>query len=282
MKVAYSFVVLRYIHDVLTGEFINIGVAIYSPEAKYIGGLFNPRYGRVSNTFGKINGEYYRGLMKFIENRFKDLGNKLENQLPIFDKPKNIVQIINSVLPLDDSSLQWSEAGCGSTDNPTRALENLYQRMVCRYEDKGPVLSRDDSDVWRVFKREFEARRILHRLQPKLINARDYGYEFKHAWQNEHWHVYEPVSFDLQETESILDKANRWLGRITILRDTQEEFKIHMLLGEPSLEKHRQTFIKAENILNKIPGKKEFIREHEAQKFSEELANTILSHDSNN
>jgi hypothetical protein len=29
MKTPYSFSVLRYIHDVVTGEFINVGVALF-------------------------------------------------------------------------------------------------------------------------------------------------------------------------------------------------------------------------------------------------------------
>jgi hypothetical protein len=132
--------------------------------------------------------------------------------------------------------------------------------------------------VWRVFKKELEARHVLSRLQPKRIIARDYDYEFEHAWENQNWHVYEPVSFDLMEADSILDKANRWLGRIMTLRDAPDKFKLHMLLGEPTLEKHHASFVKAENILNKMPGEKEFVREHDAEKFSEALATEISSH----
>jgi hypothetical protein len=160
-----------------------------------------------------------------------------------------------------------------------KTLEDLYERMVARYEVRIQHPNRDDGDVWRVFKKELEKRHVLNRLQSKRIIAQDYDYEFEHAWKNKNWHVYEPVSFDLLETDSILDKANRWLGRITTLRDSSDKFKLYMLLGGPSLEKHRVTFIKAENILNKIPGEKEFIREHEAEKFSDSLAREIQSHE---
>ena len=279
MKTAYSFVVLRYIHDVMTGEFINIGVALYAPEVKYIGGLCNTRYGRVTKMFGEINGDYFRGLMRYIEARFEELGNRLCNELPLFGVPADILQIAKSILPPDDSSLQWSEPGGGQTENPAKTLEDLYDRMVARYEMGPQHQNRDDGDVWRVFKKEFEKRHVLNRLQPKRIIAQDYDYEFEHAWQNKNWHVYEPVSFDLVETDSILDKANRWLGRITTLRDSPDNFKLFLLLGRPSSEKHQATFIKAENILNKIPGEKEFIREHEADSFSDSLAGEIQSHE---
>ena len=32
MKTNYSTIILRYIHDVVTGEFANIGVVLYAPD----------------------------------------------------------------------------------------------------------------------------------------------------------------------------------------------------------------------------------------------------------
>ena len=76
----------------------------------------------------------------------------------------------------------------------------------------------------------------------------------------------------------MLDKANRWVGRATSLMDSSDPFRIHMLLGEPTDERLKATFVKAQNILNKMPGKKEFIRESEAEAFAEELAREVQGH----
>lgn len=279
MKTAYSFVVLRYVHDVVSGEFINIGVALYAPGAKYIGGLCNTRYGRLSNMFGEIDGDYFRGLMRYIEARFEELGDKLLSELPLDGVPSDILEIAKGVLPPDDSSLQWSEAGGGQTENPAKTLEDIFVRMVERYEDRQKRPSRDDGEVWRVFKREFETQRVISHLRPKRITAPDDDYEFGHAWKNQRWHMYEPISFDLLEAESIKNKANRWLGRMINLNDAPEKFKLHLLLGEPSIEKLRPAYTKAENILHKMPGDPVFVREHEAKDFSESLAGEIKSHD---
>lgn len=277
MKTSYSFVALRYVHDIVSGEFINVGVALYAPEAKYIGALCNTRYGRLSKMFLDIDGEYFRGLMRHIETRFEEMGDKLRKELP-FGAPSHIVEIARKVLPPDDSSLQWSEAGGGYTEDPARTLEELFARIVERYEGRQERPSRDDEDVWKVFKKELETRHVLAQLRPKRIITQNYDYEFEHSWKNQSWHVYEPLSFDLLEADSILDKANRWLGRIITLQDSPDKFKLHLLLGEPSLDKLRLVFTKAENILNKIPVEKELIREREAKKFSETLAGEITAH----
>ncbi|MDD5676571.1 MAG: DUF3037 domain-containing protein [Kiritimatiellae bacterium] len=278
MKTAYSFVILRYMHDVVTGEFVNIGVALYAPGAKFLGGLCNTRYGRVGKMFGEIDGDYFRGLMRYIEARFEELGDKLCNELPLNGMPSDILQIAKGILPQDDSSLQWSEAGGGQTENPAKTLEDLFVMMVERYEGRAQRPTREDGDVWRVFKKELETRHVLARLQSKRIIAQNYDYEFEHSWKNKRWHVYEPVSFDLLEADSILDKANRWLGRVMTLQDSPDKFKLHILLGEPSLEKLQPAYAKAENILNNMPGEKEFVKEREAESFSIALADEMAAH----
>jgi len=78
---------------------------------------------------------------------------------------------------------------------------------------------------------------------------------------------------------SILDKANRWLGRVMNLQDAPDTFRLHLLLGEPSLERLRPAHTKAENILHKMPGDPVFVRENEAKDFSESLAAEMAAHD---
>lgn len=166
----------------------------------------------------------------------------------------------------------------GQTEDPRKTLEDLFARMVERYENSQGRQSRDDGEVWRTFKREFETQHVINLLRPKRITAPDDDYEFEHAWKNQRWRMYEPISFDLQEAESITSKANRWLGRAINLNDSPEKFVLHLLLGEPTLEKMRPAYAKAENILNKIPIEKVFVREHEAKAFSELFASDMKAH----
>lgn len=278
MKTTYTFTVLRYVHDITTGEFANVGVALYAPEAKYLGAVCTPRYGRLSKIFLDVNGDHFRVLMRFIQSRFEEQAEKLRSELPFAGHPTSVMQIARSILPPDDSSLQWSEAGGGITENPAKMLEGLYVRMVQRYEEKQKLPSREDEEIWKEFKKELEKKRILSHLHSKRIIAKDYDYEFQHARKNEVWHTYEPVSFDLMEAESIRDKANKWLGRAVNLEDAEEEFKLYLLLGEPRDEKLKSAFIKAKNILNKIPVAKELISENEAADFSRSLAQEIEQH----
>ena len=163
-------------------------------------------------------------------------------------------------------------------ENPAARLDQLYARLVEKYEQREKLPSRQDDDVWKIFRKEFETKQVLARMQPKRIIAKDYDHEFEHAWRNGTWNLYQPISMDLLDADSILDKANRWLGRATNLKDSDDQFHLWMLLGEPRIEKLRPAYAKAMNILNKMPVKKDFISEGDAGKFSLELAEEMAKH----
>jgi Protein of unknown function (DUF3037) len=279
MKTAYTYTTLRYVHDTATGEFANVGVALYAPDAKFLSARFRTTYGRLSKMFPGLDGEVFKSLMRHLENRFEEIGAAIRDELPLNGHPKSAIEIAVSVLPRDDSSLQWTEVGSGITDNPSTTLETIYERMVDRYEQAPNEAKRNDEAVWRKYKHDLEQCHVIKYFSAKIIAAKDDEFEFQHSWKNQQWHCVEPVSFDLLLPDSIREKAHRWLGQISSLRDSTERFKIYMLLGEPQDSKLKSAFIKAQNILNKIPGEKEFVHESESAAFARHFAAQIKKHE---
>lgn len=278
MKTAYTYTVLRYVHDTTTGEFVNAGVALYAPEVRYASALCRTTYGRLSKTFPGIDGESFRSLMRHIQSRFEELGDRLRSELALDGLPKSALDLAHAILPQDDSSLQWSPAGGGLTDDPSATLEALFDRLVMRYDERPPIERRSDEDVWRKYKRNLESRHVLKHLQPKKIAVQDDEVEFQHAWKNGVWHCLEPLSFDLSSSDSIKRKAHEWLGQIQSVSEGSEPFKLYLLLGEPQQEELRPAFDKAVSILGKVPVENEIVREDQAAAFSEEFAREIQRH----
>jgi hypothetical protein len=284
MKMPYSFSVLRYLHDGVTGEFVNIGVAVYSPDAKYLRAVCTTQYSRITKVFDRIDGERFRQLVRFIQDAVNKLGERLRSQLefePI--RSQTIDKVLAKVLPPDDSSIQFSPAGVGLSENMDETLRELHERYVTRYAGPADVPSRSDEEVWRVFREAMDQRNVAHLLTPKRIVAPDYEYEFHRAWKNDVWHVYEPVSFDLLDAASILDKANRWVGRGVNLRDSSEAFQMHLLLGAPQDRRLHSTYAKARNALRKMPVEPDLVEENEAEEFAANLERELgVHHESNN
>ena len=81
MRISYAFSVLRYIHDPATQEFANIGVAVYSKEAKYLNAICTRNYGRITRMFTKIDGNRFRQVTRYIESQVRNLGGGLPTKL---------------------------------------------------------------------------------------------------------------------------------------------------------------------------------------------------------
>ncbi|NOT54380.1 MAG: DUF3037 domain-containing protein [Deltaproteobacteria bacterium] len=278
MRSAYTFSVLRYLHDIVSGEFVNVGVALYAAETRFLGVACSSTYGRLSNFFGGIEGEHFKRMMRHISSGIEELADRLSAELPLEKGPYDVRGWVDQVWPPDDSSLQFSPVRGGITENPQATLEELYERFVERYARRVQPPSRADEDILKIFRDTLAQRQVLARLHPKKILTADYEHEFPLAWKNDVWHVSEALSFDLTTSGNILEKANQWLGRAHSLVASSESFKLYLLLGKPHQEKLRASFVKAENILHKMPCRHEFVGEDEAAKFAVAVEDELKRH----
>lgn len=277
-SVKYSYIVLRYVHDTLTGEFVNVGVALHAPEAGYLSAICRTTYRRVSAVFPGLKGEHFRAVMRHVQARFEQLGERLPNE-PAAVRAKTLEDIARSVLPADDSSLQWGPVGVGLTSDPSQKLEALFDRMVMRYDEQPPArVRRTDEDVWRNFKRDLEQRRLLRYFEPKTVAVQDDEVRFEHAWKNGVWHCVEPVSFDLSAADHIKDKAHRLLGQMTSVHEAADDFRLYVLVAKPTDESLSPAFESALSILQKMPCEKEIVREDEHAALVDKLAAEVEAH----
>lgn len=278
-KQPYTYTVLRYVHDTTTGEFANVGVILLCPGLRYADALLSPKYGRLSKMFCGMDGEHYRTVIRHLELRFSELAEQFREELHLDGSPKSIHEMTSKVIARDDCSFQWSSIGSGLTSDPAATLENLFERMVERYEDKKANPSRSDEEIWKTFKKQFEERKILSRFAPKVIAVEDDDVEFEHSWKNQQWHCLESLSFDLQQPQSIKDKAHSWLGRVTSIQAAREKFKVYYLVGQPQFDRSKRAFEQALNILHKTPVEHEIIQEDEADHFAQEINSKIEEHE---
>jgi len=278
-KTPYTYTVLRYVHDVATGEFLNVGVALLAPERRYVSALCRMTYGRLTAVFPTLDGESFRASMRHVSHEFERLQKELADQLPLRPTTGGVMAYAHSVLGADDSSLQWSPMGAGLTVDPGQTLEQLYERFVTAHEPRSQTHRRQDEDIWKQFSRELEQRQVLKHFVKKTIAVEDDQLEFKHAWKNGVWHCLAPVSFDLASADSIRDKAHRWLGQLTSVAQARNDFKLYFLVGGPAQAELHAAFQSALSILRKSPIEKEVVSETLAGELCERLAAEVQAHE---
>lgn len=274
MKI-YKFLTLRYLHDAMTGEFINVGVVLLSDD-RYLGAYFCPRFTRIKQLFGSLQKNNHKQLMGYLQRHFDKLSDEVTDELTSMER--SLESLAHSILPPDNSAYQWSAVKNGLTINPEEELKHLAARLVTHYEKNSTTHRRSDDEVWSSFNQVFRERKITRHLKEIKLTTQDYDWTFQHSYQNGLHNIYEPLAFDYDDTSKIAEKAVRWSGRGNAL-SSAEPHKFHFLIGTVKKESHKRATEKALNLLNTIPGGIVIIREHEKESFAEELANTISMHE---
>jgi hypothetical protein len=274
----YTYVLLRYRHDPLAGEFANVGVLVHGPAFGFLDAKVRTTLGqRLTKMFPRLDGDAFKSSLQSIARSVKKLSAREAGDM--LTSLEDASAFGRRALPTDDTSFVWGPLGSGITDDPEQTLEKLYARFVTQYDGKVKV-SRDDAAVWRPIKDLLLARNIADRLQPKTIHSDVDRIDFEHAWKNGAWHCYQPLSFDLSSNENIRDKAARWAGHMLALKDADEPFKPHFVVGAPSNPQLLSAYHRAITLLQRSPGSPEVIEEGAAERLVDQLEDELRAHDS--
>jgi hypothetical protein len=274
----YTYVLLRYRHDPLAGEFANVGVLMHEPRSGYLDAKVRTTLGpRLTKMFPTLDGDAFKGSLQSVARSVRKLGSREAGDM--LASLGDAASFARRVLPTDDSSFIWGPLGSGITDDPHRALEKLYARFVTQYDGKAKP-SRDDAAVWRPVRDLLLARNIADRLQPKLIRSAVDQVEFDHAWKNGAWHCYQPLSFDLSSNENIREKAARWAGHMLALEKADEPFKPHFVVGAPTNPQFQNAYERAVALLRLSPGAPEVIEESATVGLVDKIEDELRAHDS--
>jgi len=279
-KVPYTFAVIRYVHDRAAGEVLNIGVLVYAPSAQFMSVRVEPRFERLSRAFGGFDGDSYRRTLKRLDDSIQLLQKRWDLLPELRELPKDAGGLLRLIWPDADLSLEAGSVLAGVASEPlAHVVDELFARMVSsQAPGRGEAERRTDEEVWTVYQRPLRDRKISHFLAPKTFTAPEFEIKFAHAFQNNLWHVVQPVTMDFVRAESLQEKATHWLGSAAALQGHPQLAKLYLLLGQPQVESHRGAYIKAKNLLHKMPVAHMLIEENEAAAFADDLAAFMREH----
>ncbi len=276
-RIPFSYAVLRYVHDITTGEFVNIGLVFYAADVSYFRYSLKTTTKRISDFFPGVKALSFKALIRPLRKRLEVVGESLKPGL-FTSAVDRLDSVLSSILPKDDSSIVWSGISYGAAADLDGAFDKIFARHVTRFDQKSINHGRSDDDVWRAFRRDLEKRNVLGHFEPKVIASADDEVEFPFAWKNGIWHCVEPISFDLSGSDTMRDKAHRFLGQLMSVSESPERFKVYFLVGKPAQQNLGEAFDKALRILEKLPGEKEIYTEDQSDLLADKLSEQIRAH----
>jgi len=282
-KTPFHFKVLRYIHDSFTGEFLNVGLAMLSPQGSFFKVRLLHKYARITGAFPTADGEHYRHYITSLQTKFDILSEAVDSKQLTFTPvlPDTLDALLATVLPPDDSAVQFGPVQGGMAADLDAVFTDLYYRLVEAHIAPEEHLSRNEQDIWNLYSRPLRGREIIQLLRSTVIRTPKDDVELEHAWKNGHWKALQPISFDLQNPGSIKKKAYQWLGTSVILNESSDVSKIYYLLGQPRRDDAslRKAYTKAKDLLgsHEYVQKIELIEEDAAEDFARGIGSQIQS-----
>ena len=214
---AYHFAILRYVHDVSTEEFVNIGVAMWIRGRSQLLFRVNERFSRLSDFFKDFDLSSYRKMVYNLKSA-ADLKWVSDDVATAFlfknsgDRPS---EIFNEIARKDASCFQWSRLMSGITQDVENRFEELFEEFVTYHESPATPHYRNEQKIWTYVRHALKAHDLHTRVQYDVeMEGASYRYSFRMGWNNGIPQVLEPISFALKKPTNIVDRANTWSGRL--------------------------------------------------------------------
>jgi len=238
----YTYQIIRYMPDRVTGEFVNVGLLVFNKEEIFLKADTLSRIGRVKYLFPDVKSSYLIKNLKSIKVSINTLGASFvsNSNAAIYN---TIESISSTVIPVDDSSIYCSEVFAGIDTNLENAFDDLFYQFVEKYEPKSTAYL-TDKEVWsKHYKSIFENYNFGNGLESRTVQTDGNSLEFKHAVKNGKWNYLEPITFDLSKPANIKEKVYKWMGRLKELDSSSENFSLYLLSVLPK-DKELKSFIK--------------------------------------
>ncbi len=274
---SFQFALVRYVHNLLSGEFVNVGIVMWIPSEHRARLKLNTATRRLTSFFPGFDRSGYQMILRDLEGRMTQMCDSKVNaeQLDCFLRLDRIEQVLPLLLREDSSCFQWSQIMSGIHDHPERRFEELFEHLVRMHEpavEPRDDTRRDEDSIIASIESKLEKRKLGGKLRKHVeIKGRLLDYTFEAGWQNGVSQVLEPISFDLQNQGKIQDKAIRWAGRLYSLSRESEQFQFTAVIAPPSSGDLAGSFTSAKEILASAPMVRKILMEDEFDDFIPEI-----------
>ncbi len=274
---AYTYTVLRYVHDVMTGEFVNVGVVLHATSG--LKSRFRSTHGRISGLFPSLDEKAFKESLRVVRTALEQL-EKSEKSAGLLQSQPDAIAFARKAMVEDDSSLQWSPPGSGVTRDAAATLEQIYERFVTYHEKQSLHQRRSEDDVWKPVREKLDELKVADRFASHTFRGVIDEMTAPHAWKNGRWHVISPVSFDLANADGVKEKAHRIRGHFdSVAEGLTEQLELNLVLARPSNPELLDAYKVALKILEKAQLGPNLVEESEAPALVAKLADEIHAHD---
>jgi len=216
MNIACHYAIARFAPFIETGEFANVGVVMFAPNARFFGfKLLGNRYARVTNFFEGLDTKVFKGSMTGLREELARIQGLLQE--PGTLSKENQIAVWTDLIKPRETMVRFSEP-----------------RIVMASESKAKLLELYDYYVGHNFATKEYHEKLLERavtgwlrdagLQNKFHPARigndDYHahFPFVAGPENHPERIIKPLNLNHADAAKIIDHGGQWLYRLDALK----------------------------------------------------------------
>ncbi|MDQ7727967.1 DUF3037 domain-containing protein [Halomonas sp. SpR8] len=213
MSIICNYAVLRFQPYPETGEFANLGIVMVCNNGQFLEMVETRTRKRITNFFDKLDPAVFTNARQAFAKEIHRVA-ELANAHP-YDTALQLGLFKHLTAP-SETMFRFSQPGTIATDNPAATLQELFNRYVCH-----DFTQREDAET--------KLKRRINTLLKEQFTDRTYREEklgdelyhvtFPFVWQSGGItaQAIRPLSFDLDDTKSIIDKGDRWIMQMNRL-----------------------------------------------------------------
>lgn len=208
MSTICNYAVLRFQPYPETGEFANLGIVMLCNNGQFLDKVETRTRKRVINFFSKLTPSVFtQARHQFVQElkRVRELANA---------NPKDAalqLALFKHLTAPSETMFRFSQPGTIVADDPRKTLEELFDRYVNHeFAQKPDAESLLRQHINKLLK---DSRLADREYQERRLGNQKYHVAFPFVWEQRKQvkQAIRPLSFDLEDPKSILDKGDRWV-----------------------------------------------------------------------
>lgn len=222
MNTACHYAIVRFMPFVETGEFANVGVVMFAPNARFFGfKLLGNRYARVTNFFEQMDAKVFRASMNTfreelqrIDGMLKQMGT--DRRLKALDRD-GALRLWGEIIKPRETMLRFSDSRVVLAGEPRAKLNDLYEYYVERNfvnrEYQEQILERGVRGWLR-------DANLLERFHPARVGNDEYHAQFPFVAgpDDKPEKIIKPLNLAYADAARIIDHGGQWIVRVNALK----------------------------------------------------------------
>lgn len=222
MNTACHYAIVRFMPFVETGEFANVGVVMFAPNARYFGfKLLGNRYARVTSFFEQMDAKVFRASMSTLREELQRIDGMLkqmgtDRRLKTLDRD-GAVRLWGEIIKPRETMLRFSESRVVLAEEPRAKMLELFEYYVERnfvnreYQEK--MLERGVRGWLRDAK-------LLNQFHAGRVGNDEYHAQFPFVAgpDDKPEKIIKPLNLDYAEASKIIDHGGQWVVRVNALK----------------------------------------------------------------